>query len=289
MTARLLRPEPGPDTLKVTRWGGRRLATLRGGPEHVGASVGESWELSTLPGRVSRVDGRPLDARLGGPLPFLAKLIDTALPLSVQVHPDDRPAGPGKEEAWMILDAEPDAALWAGLAPGVSVDHFVAAAAAARADRSHERALFDRLRAIPARPGTILLVPAGTVHAIGGGVLLAEIQQPTDCTFRIYDYHSGRDLHIDDAARTLRTDAQPVIWTTDDAPRTLTGKHLTLEILTAGAHRLDSAAPRLVAVVRGAATIAGAALETGALALLLPGTDLLEVGDAGVVVVGRCA
>jgi mannose-6-phosphate isomerase len=286
--ARLLRPEPGPDTLKITRWGGSRLAALRGGPELKGAAVGESWELSTLPGRVSRVDGQALDARLGGPLPFLAKLIDTALSLSVQVHPDDRPAGPGKEEAWMILDAEPDAALWAGLAPGVSVASFVAAAAAARADRAQESALFDQLQTIPARPGTIILVPAGTVHAIGGGILLAEIQQPSDCTFRIYDYHSGRDLHIDDAARTIRADARPVIWTTDQAPRRLEGKHLSLEIFTAGAHDLAGSVPRLVAVLKGQARVAEEELGAGDLGLLLPGAARLEVTDDSVVVVGRC-
>lgn len=188
----------------------------------------------------------------------------------------------------MILDAEPDAALWAGLAPGVSVDAFVAAAAAARADRAQEGALFDRLQTIPARPGTIILVPAGTVHAIGGGILLAEIQQPSDCTFRIYDYHSGRDLHIDDAARTIRADARPVIWTTDEAPRPLAGKHLGLEIFTAGVHDLDDSAPRLIAALRGQASAAEERLGAGDLGLLLPGLARLQVDDGGLVVVGRC-
>ncbi|MEM6996038.1 MAG: hypothetical protein AAF721_36360, partial [Myxococcota bacterium] len=104
----LIRPEPGPTTLKVTRWAGTRLAALRGA-EDVAGAIGESWEFSTLPGSVSRACGEPLDTLLGAPLPWLAKLIDTAAPLSIQVHPtDDVVSGaPGKEEAWIILEAEP--------------------------------------------------------------------------------------------------------------------------------------------------------------------------------------
>ncbi len=294
--ATLLRPEPGPDTLKTTRWGGHRLAALRGGAARAGQRIGESWELSTLPGRVSRALGRPLDEHLRAPLPFLAKLIDTALPLSVQVHPDDREGAPGKEEAWMILDAEPDAQLWAGLAEGASLEQLLDAAARARADREHEPALFDLLQAHAALPGTILVVPAGTVHAIGGGVLLAEIQQPSDCTYRLYDYGSGRQLHVEDASKTIRADARPVLWRPGDPPRRLRAKHLDLQVLLAGDHRLgNDAAPRLVAAIRGNARIAGETLAAGELGLLLPvgaGDDPtidLAVDPEGIVLLGRCS
>ncbi len=287
--ATLLRPEPGPETLKTTRWGGHRLAKLRGLETPGGEAIGESWELSTLPGRVSRARGRSLDEHLRAPLPFLAKLIDTALPLSLQVHPDDRDGAPGKEEAWMILDAEPGAQLWAGLAPGVTRAQLLDAAARARADREHEPVLFSLLRAHAAEPGTILLVPAGTVHAIGGGVLLAEIQQPSDCTYRLYDYGSGRQLHIDDAAATIRADAEPVLWRPDDPPRRLRAKHLDLQILLGGEHRIaDDPAPRLVATIRGDARIAGERLTTGELGLLLPGAAELSVEPGGIALIGGC-
>ena len=301
LQATLLRPEPGPDTLKTTRWGGHRLAALRGGEARAGQRIGESWELSTLPGRVSRARGRSLDEHLRAPLPFLAKLIDTALPLSVQVHPDDREGASGKEEAWMILDAEPDAQLWAGLADGVTREELLDAAARARANRASEPALFDLLQTHAALPGMIIVVPAGTVHAIGGGVLLAEIQQPSDCTYRIYDYRSGRQLHVEDASRTIRADARPVLWRPGDPPGRLRAKHLDLQVLLAGEHRLeDDVTPRLVAALRGNARIAGETLLAGELGLLLPSAGGLgihlsveptevAVDPGGIALVGRCS
>jgi len=288
----LLRPQPGPETLKSTRWGGQRLAALRGAPASAGA-IGESWELSTLPGRVSRARGQALTEHLHAPLPFLAKLIDTALPLSVQVHPDDRAETPGKEEAWMILDAEPGALVWAGLADGVSLAQLTETAARARTDRAHETALFDLLRAIPALPGTVIMVPAGTVHAIGGGILLAEIQQPSDCTYRLYDYGSGRQLHIDDASATIRADALAQVWTPDLPGSRLAGKHLNLEILGPGEHQVETDhRPRLVAVLRGRASIAGEQLDAGDLGLLMPSAESARVGlssaPESITVIGRC-
>ncbi len=287
--ATLLRPEPGPETLKTTRWGGHRLAALRLCDSPKGARIGESWEFSTLPGRVSRARGKPLGELLGAPLPFLAKLIDTALPLSLQVHPADGTDAPGKEEAWMILDAEPGAHLWAGLARGVTLPQLAQAATQARAAKRYEAALFALMRAIPAIPGTIILVPAGTIHAIGGGVLLAEIQQPSDCTFRIYDYGSGRELHVDAAIQTIQTDAAPQIWTPKMNPQRLRGEHLDLEIFTAGRHRLkiyDD--PRLVVSIRGNSQIAGVTLSKGDLGLLLPGAAWLRVEADSITLIGSC-
>jgi hypothetical protein len=181
----LLRPEPGPSTLKITRWGGRRLAALRGAGAD--ATVGESWEFSTLDGHESRALGRPLSAVLGAPLPFLAKLLDTASPLSVQVHPDDTADAPGKEEAWVVLAADPDAHVWAGVRPGVTRKQF------SDALTDGARCL-DLLLCHRVTPGAVLLVPARTIHAIGGGILLAEIQQPTDCTLRLHDHGSDRPI-----------------------------------------------------------------------------------------------
>lgn len=241
---RLLRPAPGPTTLKVTRWGGARLAALRGHPDPH-APVGESWEFSTLPGSESRVGDRPLGELLGHPLPFLAKLIDTALPLSVQVHPGDQDGAPGKEEAWVILAADPGAQVWAGLAATTAPAEFRRAVAAGEP-------LLHLLRSLPVVAGSVILVPARCVHAIGGGVLLAEIQQPSDCTYRFHDHGSERPIHPHEALAAVDLAQQAQVWHPDRPPTHLRGRHLQLEILGPGAHRRDRPrAPTLVIPARG--------------------------------------
>jgi mannose-6-phosphate isomerase len=109
-------------------WGGSWLG------KHYGSSakVGEAWLLSTLKDGESRVDGRPLSEELGGPLPFVVKIIDAADPLSVQVHPNDEWAkrlenSRGKTECWLILDATPGAGVYLGLRDGVTPEQFAAA------------------------------------------------------------------------------------------------------------------------------------------------------------------
>ena len=181
------------------------VAALRDHPDPH-ARIGESWEFSTLPGSESRVGDRPLAAALGRPLPFLAKLIDTALPLSVQVHPGDDPTtgAPGKEEAWVVLAADPDARVWAGLAPTCSPAEFRRAVAAGEP-------LLHLLRTIPVVAGSVLLIPARTVHAIGGGILLAEIQQPSDCTFRFHDHGSERPIQPREALAAVDLDQQAFV------------------------------------------------------------------------------
>lgn len=288
----LVRPEPGPGTLKITRWGGRRLAALRGGPELRDQPVGESWEFSTLAGSESCAGGRPLRELLGGPLPFLAKLIDTALPLSIQVHPGDRPDPaaphitlPGKEEAWVVLAADPGARLQVGLRPGLTPGQL---AAAARAGAPLLTCLQDHL----AEPGLVVLVPAGTVHAIGGGLLLAEIQQPADCTYRLYDYDSGRPLHLEQALAAADLRASPRLWRPRDAPTRLRGEHVELDIFTAGAHRLaPNDAPALLIGASGHTHVRLGderdLLAPGDLLLARAGALALDVPAGGLVVVGR--
>lgn len=280
----LLRPEPGPATLKITRWGGQRLAALRGGDALRGASVGESWEFSTLPGSESAACGAALGAVLGAPLPFLAKLIDTALPLSVQVHPDDRPDRPGKEEAWVVLAADPGAVLWAGLRPGLTREDLAAAATAGEP-------LIACLQAHRAEPGLVVLVPAGTVHAIGGGLLIAEIQQPSDTTYRLYDYGSGRPLHREQALGCTDLTAAPLLWRPGAPFRPLRGKHVTVEPLGPGNHaRTRPAAPSLLVGVRGEVAVrTDSSLERlapGDLLLARHGPWTLEIADGGLAVVG---
>lgn len=290
----LLSPELAPATIKETRWGGRRLAELLSEApalaELRGRSVGELWQFSTLPGHESLAHrGRRLGDLLGGPLPFLAKLIDTALPLSVQVHPDDRPDParpgallPGKEEAWIVLDADPGARLWAGVRPGVSRDDLARAAA----DGDIVACLEEHV----ATPGLVVLVPAGTVHAIGAGILLAEIQQPSDCTYRLYDYGSGRPLHVEAALATLDVSARPQLWRPGDASPHLRGAHVELELLGPGEHTREIDEPTLLVGARGTATaradgsehaIGGIDLSLavrGPLALHVPADALVALG-----------
>lgn len=276
----LLRPQPGAGTLKEVPWGGTRLAERRGGDAHRGRTIGESWEFSTLPGRVSRANDHPLDHLLGGPLPFLAKLLDTARALSVQLHPGDDPdtGAPGKEEAWMILEAEPGAVVWAGLQPGITRDRLAAVLHAGAADPR------DLLQEHPVIAGMLLLIPAGTVHAIGGGILLAELQQPADRTFRLYDYGSDRELHREAGLAHLDPSARPLIWRPGQPPTELRGAHLRLRVLAGDRHQLPHpAAPRLLTVLRGGCHAADQRLNAGDLGLIVGALDVTLDRDALVV------
>ncbi|TPV95035.1 MAG: hypothetical protein B7733_12130 [Myxococcales bacterium FL481] len=231
--ATLLAPRSLPAMLHSRPWGGQRLAELRGATSRC---IGESWEFSTLAGRVSQTDRGPLDRVLGRPLPFIAKLIDTAAPLSVQVHPPDDPATQrgGKEEAWVVLDASVGAELRVGLRGGASPGALRQAVELTR--QGHGQPLLDLLEPIEAAPGTIVVVPAGTVHAIGAGILLAEIQQPIDCTYRLFDYGRGRELHHDLAAAVIDASARAAVSRPSDAAAALRGTHLDLLRLDAGEH-----------------------------------------------------
>jgi mannose-6-phosphate isomerase len=144
---------------------------------------------------------RGLAATANRPLfPLLVKLIDASENLSIQVHPDNEAVRHmdrlGKTEAWHVLSADLDAVLYLGLRAGVSVSEFIARC------RS-EGGTSEYLRQVPAVPGTTLLIPAGSVHAIGAGVLVYELQQPSDITYRLEDWGrvdaagQPRELHID--------------------------------------------------------------------------------------------
>lgn len=189
-----------------TPWGGDALRRLYG-KEIPDGRTGEALEASTLAGMESVTDdGRPLSEIAGGPLPLLLKLLDARETLSVQVHPDDAYANAheqgklGKTEAWLILHAEPGARLVYGLKPGTDV----------RALGGKE--IEAHLNWVDARPGDVFFIPAGMVHAIGAGIVLYEIQQSSDVTYRFWDWDrrdSGgnpRALHWDKACDVTRTD-----------------------------------------------------------------------------------
>ena len=191
-------------------WGGRRLAQQWHKPDTNITGWAESWEVVDLGDDQSQVLGGPFDGRslhdlvcehpdelLGRhaackQFPLLFKFLDAAETLSVQVHPNDAQAATlgqgqhGKSEAWVILAAEPNSRLSVGLKPGVDRATLEQHLAAGTVEQC--------LHSIPAHVGDVISVPAGTVHAIGAGVTLAEIQQPSDVTFRLFDW-IRRDAH----------------------------------------------------------------------------------------------
>lgn len=205
-------------------WGGTRL--LRDwGKSSDATTVGESWELTVRASEVCTVtngalDGKSLDEVIssygadvtGGDFgstdfPLLIKLIDAEDRLSVQVHPDDTYAARvendrGKTEMWYIVDADPDAEIICGLADGVSREDFAAAVASGTMESALKRQ--------PVHAGETYFIPAGLTHAIGKGILIAEIQQNCDRTYRVYDYErrqpdgSLRELHVEKALDVIR-------------------------------------------------------------------------------------
>ena len=218
-------------------WGGRRMAEDFG-YEIPNGPVGECWAISAHPNGDDAIAsgeyaGKTLSwlwanhRELFGNcesdvFPLLVKIIDAADDLSIQVHPDDdyamRVEGePGKTEMWYIMDAAPGAALYYGLNRAVSKEEF--------AKRIQEQTLTEILNRVEVKPGELYFIPSGTLHAIGAGILLAEIQQNSNTTYRVYDYgRRGADgklrpLHIEKAldvtnlspiAPTAQYPAQPV-------------------------------------------------------------------------------
>ena len=167
--------------IKQKPWGSTDLLPWNGTPTG-GKPVGELW--------FQRTDATAPDTAL------LLKLLFTTEPLSIQVHPDDAFAqsiglANGKTEAWYILSAGPDAQVALGLKHMLSSSQLRSAIA--------DGSIVDMVQWHPARAGDVVFVPAGTIHAIGAGIVLAEIQQQSDATFRLFDYGRQRELHIDNA------------------------------------------------------------------------------------------
>jgi mannose-6-phosphate isomerase len=220
-STRLFRLEP---EFRVRVWGGRRLRVMDG-------PIGEAW-IAYGASRVSggrhagrTVDhlvgddpsgllGRDVTDRHGSRFPLLLKFIDTADWLSVQVHPTDAQAGrlvgpgeSGKTEAWHVLEAAPGAVGRVGVRPGTRPDELVAAIRSGR--------VLDLLRPLAFEVGQTVLVPAGTIHTIGPGILLYEAQQASDATFRAWDWNRpagpDRPLHVEEAAAVADVAAVPVV------------------------------------------------------------------------------
>ena len=208
-------------------WGGRRLSGLLSAPLPGSGPIGEAWLLSDRDDHQSQVANGPLKGQTIGKLmeefrgqlmgklaprfrrfPLLLKFLDAHELLSVQVHPSDAhpellpPGETSKTEAWVVIEADKESHIYAGLKPGTTAD-----------DLRHsltDGTIVDRLVNIVPKPGEGVFIPAGTVHTLGGGVVVFEIQQNSDVTFRLYDWNhvdaktgKSRPLQVDQALASI--------------------------------------------------------------------------------------
>lgn len=216
---------------KSVIWGGDKIAALKD-LAPLRSDVGESWEISAVPGFESIVSegsykgwtitkliekfgadlvGHHAYELWGNTFPLLVKIIDAKMDLSIQVHPDDELAktmhnSRGKTEMWYIIDAASDSKIYSGMTVSSDFDEFCR--------RSNDGSIMDSIASFPVEKGQFFFIPAGTVHAIGAGVLLAEIQETSDITYRIFDYNrvdaqgNRRPLHIDNACKAVNLEAK---------------------------------------------------------------------------------
>ncbi|MDX1627109.1 MAG: type I phosphomannose isomerase catalytic subunit [Fulvivirga sp.] len=210
-------------------WGGRKLKTHLNKEIGSVAHCGESWELSAVPQNTSvvsngrlkgknindlleqykeRLVGKKNYQKYGNDFPLLIKFLDAQQDLSVQVHPDDKLAqerygqgAQGKSEMWYVMDADPGATLITGFKEKLTKDEFQKRVEGAK--------LEPVLNKEAVRAGDVFYIPAGRIHTIGEGILIAEIQQTADITYRIYDFDrtddegNKRELHVEDALEAL--------------------------------------------------------------------------------------
>lgn len=221
--------------LHTVVWGGNRLTEWKElydfsnpeMPKNVTAPVGESWEISAVPSSTSviangkwkgclltdiiakyphQILGKSVAEKYDNQLPLLVKFIDASRDLSIQVHPDDNMARRmhgknGKTEMWYIIDAKPGAYLYAGFKQQLTPERYREMVA--------NGTICEALARHDVHKGDVFYLPAGRVHAICGGILLAEVQQSSDVTYRIYDYNrpgidgKPRELHTELAAEAL--------------------------------------------------------------------------------------
>ena len=207
-------------------WGGHQLRPYKG-LEPTDEPIGESWEVSAVPSSTSIINkgewsgrdlvsdireypdailGKTVNKKYGGQLPLLVKFIDAERDLSIQVHPNDEMARRehgkmGKSEMWYVIRADEGSHLYAGFRRQITPDEYERRIA----DGTITEVLADH----PVKAGDVFYLPAGRIHAICGGILLAEVQQSSDVTYRIYDYNrpgmdgKPRELHTELAAKAL--------------------------------------------------------------------------------------
>lgn len=222
-------------------WGGNKIKTILG-KDYDLPNCGESWELSGVEGNISIVANGPLKGEslielvrkepaqiLGNKFagrsdfPLLIKFLDANDDLSIQVHPNDELAkkkhnGSGKTEMWYIIDADPGAELISGFSEKIDKDIFLR--------KCEEGTILESLNKEEVSQGDTFFIPSGRIHSIGKGILLAEIQQTSDITYRVYDFDrkgtdgKPRELHIDEAAEALNFNLESSYRTSYDREST---------------------------------------------------------------------
>jgi mannose-6-phosphate isomerase len=270
-------------------WGGRRLQTLlhRTLPEQ-NTSFGESWEVSDRPDLQSVCtlsDGRQLSlhdlwsqhreevfgaALLGHTAPrypLLMKILDACDDLSIQVHPPAELAaelgGEPKTEMWLIVHAEPGAKIYAGLRSGVTKQAFEQAIA--------DGTVADCVHVLEPQVGDCLFIPSGLIHAIGAGLVIYEIQQNSDTTYRVFDWNrlgldgQPRALHLEASLRSIDFESKPPMFQKADAQ----GKLIHCEFFDVRRGLLDQSQLGIegehlaISLIRGQLTAAGKTLSAG--------------------------
>jgi mannose-6-phosphate isomerase len=251
--------------------------------------IEKPWGRDALPAPFAAPEGKRIGEIWFPPPPeldaLLVKYLFTSEKLSVQVHP----GGPGgKEECWLVIAAEPGAKLGIGFREQVGAEAMRAAAL----DGSIEHLLAWR----PVQPGDFFYIPAGTVHAIGAGVSLIEVQQNRDLTYRLYDYGRPRELHLD--AGIAVANGAPH----DPALRRHLPAHGPVTLVDGPLFRLDRiegavpgdvarryAGPLLVVPLNGAASVAGEAIAPGQCALAQAVSEIAVADDASCLLAQPCA
>jgi mannose-6-phosphate isomerase len=266
-------------------WGGRRLQDVFGKDLPSAQQIGESWEIADLPeGQSTIANGAFAGQTLGSVVrqhteavtgtksfpkqfPLLIKLLDAQDVLSVQVHPDEetcRRMGKGepKTECWYILAAEPGAVIYKGLKKPVTRERFAKAIA--------DGTVADLLAKVPVKVGECHFLPAGTAHAIGAGLLLAEVQTPSDTTYRVFDWNrigddgKPRPLHVAEALESIDFNAVGA-----NLPVTTTGRIVDCEYFKidkfsqrAGSrHPLAAGQMRTLVILSGSGSITAERIE----------------------------
>jgi len=242
----------------------------------LGRGVGEAWDLSVHPHGPCLVKNGALKGRtlaevatacvadFGGPIRLLAKRLDCGEELSVQVHPVDLDP---KTEAWVALRGKPGAGVYHGFSRDVTADEVRAAA--------KDGTLPKLLRFVPLDPGAAVFVPSGTVHAIGPGLVLFEIQQSADTTYRLFDWGRDRELHLEAALRCADLRAAGPLpeprRIAEGQTRLISCEHFHVDRIEAeGSFRADPAGTwKAVLVVNGGARIGAHEAGPGE-TLLLP-------------------
>jgi mannose-6-phosphate isomerase len=275
-------------------WGGRELERLYGKPLPAGLPIGEAWEISDRPGDASVIANGPMAGKdlrwlmenhaadvLGdakpaaeGRFPLLCKILDAREKLSLQVHPPASKAkelkGEPKTEMWFIADAAPDASLYVGLKRGVTREEFE--------KKITDGTVADCFHRIPVKAGDTMFLPSGRVHAIGDGLVIFEIQQNSDTTYRVFDWNrvgldgKPRELHIAQSLASIDfNDFEPKLVPAgyQQAPN-FKYRHLVREALFNVQEMLAETATtiapageqvRVIAVTKGFVTVSGGGIS----------------------------